>query len=72
MNLVGQLLMAWICFSFMGEDSLAFIKTKRNSEAYEEIFKDHLFPNTVDFVGANRIFLQDNAPIHKLVYENLV
>ena len=45
---VGATIITWRFFSFNRVDSLVFISTKMNSEAYKEVLEDYVFPNVVD------------------------
>ena len=61
----GTIIMTWRCFSFNKVETLDFISTKMNSEAYKEVLEENLLTNVIDLARKNWIFRQDNAAIHK-------
>ena len=46
-------------------DSLAFVSTKMNSEAYKNVREDYILPDVIDLAGEKLIFLLDDTLVHK-------
>ncbi len=60
----GSSVMIWGGISKHGKTSIAIIKENMNSENYQNLLSDHLFPFYHEHYEKNLIFMQDNAPCH--------
>lgn len=60
----GGSVMVWGGFAFNGQTSLAFLKGKQDSKAYQATLESNLLPFGEPLSGPNWKFQQDNASIH--------
>lgn len=61
----GGSVMIWASFGWGGKSSLCFINGRMNSNGYREVLKNHLIDIGNTIGGANWVFQQDNAPVHR-------
>ena len=57
--------MIWSAFFFDEKSSLSFFGPRLNAIEYQSILSNYLLPFLNEIGHQNRVFMQDNAPIHK-------
>ncbi len=56
--------MVWATFSFKGKTQIIFLNGRQKAADYIRVLAEHLLPIGEEIDSRNRIFQQDNAPIH--------
>ena len=57
--------MIWASFGWGGKSLICFVDSRMNSKGYLDVLKRHLIDIGSCLYGADWVFQQDNAPIHR-------